>query len=607
MNTLVRNFCIIAHIDHGKSTLADRFLEVTETVPKREMKAQVLDQMDIERERGITIKLQPVRMRYDGHELNLIDTPGHVDFTYEVSRSLAAVEGAILLVDATQGIQAQTISNLYMALEHDLTIIPVINKIDLQNADPEGVTTQIVHLIGCTPDEVYRVSAKTGQGVAEVLNAVIEKIPPAKTEAQDAVRALIFDSTFDTFRGVVAYCRVVSGEIKRGDRIHLLGTGAPAEVLEVGHFSPKLAPDDSLSAGSIGYVITNVKSVRDARVGDTITRSDQVDRVEALPGYRQLQPMVFAGMFPRDGDRYNELREAFEKLHLSDAAFTFEPEHSPALGFGFRCGFLGLLHLEIVQERVKREYDIEIVVTVPSVAYHVFLNDAGVASRQRKIKSGGDRRELVISSPQELPDRVHISHIEEPWVEAKIVSPPSYVGGLMQYIQDAGGIYSTTEYLDEQRVVLHYELPLASLLVDFYDKIKSISSGYASLSYDVTGYRPCEVERLDILIADDPVEALSSIVYRDSAFRSAKAIVDRLKEVIPRQMFEVKIQASIGGRIIASARVAQMRKDVTAKLYGGDVTRKRKLLEKQKKGKKKMRQFGKVSLPQDAFLAVLKR
>ncbi len=606
MMNQIRNFCIIAHIDHGKSTLADRLLEITHTVPQREMREQVLDQMDIERERGITIKLQPVRMRYQGFELNLIDTPGHVDFTYEVSRSLAAVEGAVLLVDATQGIQAQTISNLFLALEHDLAVIPVVNKIDLPNADPKTTTSQLISLLGCKEEDIIFVSAKTGEGVDKILQAVIDRIPPPAGEASAPLQALIFDSNFDSYRGVVAFCRVVAGKIQKGDHITFLGTQASAEVLDVGIFSPQLVPTGSLSAGSIGYLVTNLKSVRDCRVGDTITLQSG-GSTEPLPGYRRLQPMVFAGVFPRDGDRYPELREALGKLQLSDAAFTFEPEHSPALGFGYRCGFLGLLHLDIVQERILREYGIDLVVTVPSVAYKVFFNDAGYASLQKKVKGKDITHELIVSSPQDLPDRMHIARIEEPWVQANIVTPPAYVGALMQFIQDASGNYTTTEYLDEARVVLHYELPLASLLVDFYDKLKSVSSGYASLSYDLTGYRECDVVRLDIIIADETVDALATMVYQKDAYRIARSIVEKLREVLPRQLFEVRIQAAIGGKVIASARIAQLRKDVTAKLYGGDVTRKRKLLEKQKKGKKKMRQLGKVTLPQEAFLAVLKR
>ncbi|MFA6909405.1 MAG: translation elongation factor 4 [Patescibacteria group bacterium] len=605
MENHIRNFCIIAHIDHGKSTLADRLLEVTGTVPQREMRAQMLDQMDIERERGITIKLQPVRMLYRGFELNLIDTPGHVDFTYEVSRSLAAVEGAILLVDATQGIQAQTLSHLYLAIEHNLEIIPVINKIDLPNADTDSCAKQLIKLLGCAEKDILLVSGKTGQGVAELLDAVIQRVTPPKGTVEHDVAALVFDSHFDSYRGVVAHCRVVEGSIIKGDRIRFLGTRAEAEVLEVGTFAPKFHPEERLNAGSIGYVVTNVKGVRDCRVGDTIVRVQAKD-AKALPGYRQLQPMVFAGIFCQEGDEYPALRDALEKLQLNDAALIFEPEHSPALGYGFRCGLLGLLHLDIVQERLKREYDLHLVITVPSVAYAVFLNEAGMASLRKKIKHDVSPRR-IITSPQDFPERSQIDHIEEPWVAASMVVPQEYMGSLMQFVQDAGGVYKTTEYLSEERVVLHYDMPLSALLVDFYDKMKSVTSGYASLSYEVVDYRPCVVERLDIIIADDLVEALATIVYSDQAQRIGRAVTERLKDVVPKQMFEVKIQAALGGKVVASSRIAPMRKDVTAKLYGGDVTRKRKLLEKQKKGKKRMRQFGKVTLPQEAFLAVLKR
>ena len=602
----IRNFCIIAHIDHGKSTLADRFLEVTETVSKREMRDQLLDQMDLERERGITIKLQPVRMLYRGYEMNLIDTPGHVDFTYEVSRSLAAVEGCVLLVDATQGVEAQTLSHLYLALEQNLAIVPVVNKIDLPNADPERVVHEVMKLLGVGKEEVLLASGKTGTGVREILDVVIEKIPAPSTDASPDLRALIFDSKFDEYRGVVAYVRVVGGEVRRGDRVRLLGTHAHAEVLDVGYFHPALVSSDSLATGSIGYIITNVKTIKQCRVGDTIV-SEKSQSLEPLPGYRSLQSMVFASIFPQEGDAYPRLREALEKLQLNDAALVFEPEHSPALGHGFRCGTLGVLHLDIVQERLHREYNIDLVVTAPSVAYRIFLNEAGAASYLHRVKVAVAPQFITISSPHDLPEPTHIDHIEEPWIRTRSVSPSDHVGNLMQLFNDVGGEYKTTEYLDEGRVVLEYLMPLASLLADFYDKMKTVSSGYASLSYDMETYRQCDVERLDIVIADERIDALSTMVYVKDRYRIARKIVETLKDTVPRQLFEVKIQASVGGAVIASERTSPLRKDVTAKLSGGDVTRKRKLLDKQKKGKKRMMHHGKVTLPPEAFRAVLKR
>ncbi|MFA5358961.1 MAG: translation elongation factor 4 [Patescibacteria group bacterium] len=584
----IRNFCIIAHIDHGKSTLADRLLEITGTVSMREMKDQILDQMDLEQERGITIKLQPVRMDYQGYILNLIDTPGHVDFSYEVSRSLAAVEGAILLVDATQGIQAQTLANLYMALEQNLVIIPAINKIDLPAADPERVTKEIVNLIGCKSEEVIKVSAKTGAGVTELLAAVIKDVPPPTIVEDKALQALIFDSKFDEYRGVVADIRLVSGEIKRGDKAHFLATGAISEVLEVGVLRPKLVTRDKLLAGEIGYVVTGLKEVAECRVGDTIGFGDS----KPLPGYKEVKPMVFAGIFCKEGSEYQQLREGIEKLKLNDAALTFEPENSPALGYGFRCGFLGMLHLDIVHERLHREYDLDLVITVPSVAYKIF-------------KTNGD--ESTIKSPQEMPDPSYLDHVEEPVMKVDVVTPKDYLGPIMEVTQGKRGIYINTEFLDEKIAVLHYEMPLASLIIDFYDKLKSVSQGYASLNYDYKGYQKAEVNKMDILVAGDKIEALSTIVYHDEAHSVGKKIVAELKNVLPRQMFEVKIQAAIGSTIVASDKISAMRKDVTAKLYGGDVTRKRKLLEKQKKGKKKMKAMGKVDIPSEAFMAVLKR
>ncbi len=585
----VRNFCIIAHIDHGKSTLADRFLEVTHTVEDRKMKQQLLDTMELEQERGITIKLQPVHMHHGDYELNLIDTPGHVDFSYEVSRSLAAVEGAILLVDASQGIQAQTLANLYLAIEQNLTIIPVLNKIDLPAADPEKVTREIVQLIGCDPSEVLRVSAKTGEGVAAVLDRVVAVVPAPADKTAEPLQALIFDSYFDEYRGVVADIRVMAGQLKKGDPVRYLATGAEGEVLDVGTFQPQLVSQDELSAGDIGYVVTGLKDVSQCRVGDTIGSSGS----QPLQGYREAKPMVFAGLFCKEGNDYPQLRTALDKLKLSDAALTYEAEHSSALGYGFRCGFLGMLHLDIVRERLLREYDLDLLITVPSVAY-------------RLTKTNGDV--TTVTSPEDLPaDVSKIELIEEPVMKVDVVCPKDYIGAVMDMIQKKRGRYQNTEYLDETVALLHYEVPLATLIVDFYDKLKSVSQGYASLNYDFLRFEKTDVARMDILVAGDMAEALSSIIYRDEAHAVGKHIVAQLKETLPRQMFEVKIQAAIGSTIVASERLSAMRKDVTAKLYGGDVTRKRKLLEKQKKGKKRMAASGKVDIPPEAFMAVLKR
>jgi GTP-binding protein LepA len=586
----IRNFCIIAHIDHGKSTLADRFLEFTETVSKREMKDQLLDQMDIERERGITIKLQPVRMNWHGFQLNLIDTPGHVDFSYEVSRSLAAVEGAILLVDATQGVQAQTVANLYLALEQDLKIIPVINKIDLPNAEVGKVKHEICQLIDCKEDDILLVSAKTGQGVEGVLQAVIDRVNPPKPNQAESLKALIFDSKFDEYRGVIAEVRIVQGSVKSGDRIKFISTDKSSEVLEVGFFTPKFKKAAILVQGEIGYIVTGLKGIEYCRVGDTITKES--DKVEPLHGYKEVKPMVFAGIFCKVGDQYPRLREAIEKLKLNDAALMYEPENSQALGFGFRCGFLGLLHLEVVQERLKREYNLDLIVTVPSVAYRV------------KQKDG---EEFIIHSPQELPKQESIEQVFEPVMTLDVFSPKKYLGAIMQLVSMKRGIYLNTEYLDENIAVLHYQVPLTALLVDFYDKLKSVSSGYASLSYDFFNYQPAEIIKLDILVADEKVEALTSLVYKDEAFSAGKRITNSLKDALPKQNFVVKIQAAISGKIVAAERLSAYRKDVTAKLYGGDYTRKRKLLEKQKKGKKKMMSHGRVDIPTEAFLAVLKK
>ncbi len=592
MQDKIRNFCIIAHIDHGKSTLADRLLEFTGTVSKREMKDQMLDMMDLERERGITIKLQPVRMNYKNHILNLIDTPGHVDFNYEVSRSLAAVEGALLLVDATQGVQAQTLGNLYLALEQNLAIIPVVNKIDLQNAEVEKTVQEIMALVGCKREEVILASGKTGVGVPEILDDVIKKIPSPRGQVAEPLRALIFDSKYDDYKGVVAYVRVHDGEVKRGDKIFLMATETESEVLEVGYFKPKFQTAEKLSAGEIGYIVTGLKEIEKCRVGDTVTGRGSLGAVQALPGYKEVKPMVFAGIFCKEGDDFPKLREAMMKLKLNDASLTFETEQSKALGFGFRSGLLGLLHLEIVEERLRREHNLDVIVTVPSVAYRITNNKGEV---------------LIIKSPSELPDPSHIKLIEEPWIKIDVVSPSQYIGGIMQMVQEKRGVYLDTEYLDADRVILHYEIPLSAILVDFYDKLKSVSSGYASLNYEFFGYKKAEVSKMDILVATEPVEALATIVYRDTAQEVGRRIVESLKKVLPRQMFEVKIQAAIGGKIIASEHLPAMKKDVTAKLYGGDVTRKNKLLEKQKKGKKKMKAMGKVDIPPEAFLAVLKK
>jgi GTP-binding protein LepA len=592
----IRNFCIIAHIDHGKSTLADRMLEVTHTIEKRKMKEQVLDRMDLERERGITIKLQPVTMDYQGYTLNLIDTPGHVDFTYEVSRSLAAVEGAILLVDATQGIQAQTLANLYLAMEQGLTIIPVANKIDLPAANKERTKHEIISLLGCKEDEIIYTSGKTGEGVPELLTEVIKKVPaPLVSEKENLnLRALIFDSNYDEYRGVVAYVRIMEGKVKSGDRIKLMATGATSEALEVGIFKPDYKATGELGVGEIGYIITGFKNVSECRVGDTVIWEKGAEGAQPLKGYAEVRPMVFAGIFPREGNEFQELREAIEKLKLNDAALFYEPENSDALGLGFRCGFLGILHLEIFQERLKREYGLDLIVTLPSVAYKVY-------------KKTGE--EIIIRTPQQLPIREVIEKIEEPWVKLDIVTPKVYIGAVMNLAQEKRGVYLNTEYIDTDRVVLHYELPMSAILTDFYDKIKSISSGYASINYEFFNYRVAQVVKMDVLVAEDVVEALALLVYEDEAFRRGKEIVETLKESLPKQMFVVKLQAAIGGKIIAAERLSALRKDVTAKLYGGDVSRKRKLLEKQKKGKKKMMAAGKgsVEIPTDTFIKILKK
>lgn len=591
----IRNLCIIAHIDHGKSTLTDRLLEFTGTITKREMVEQVMDQMDLEREKGITIKAKAVRMLYranDGneYELNLIDTPGHVDFTYEVSRALAACEGAILVVDATQGIEAQTLANLYLALEHNLTIVPVVNKIDLPSARPDQVAEEVGRLLGVPAESVIRASAKVGIGTQEILEASVAKIPPPIGDTTLPLRALIFDSKYDPYKGVVAYVRVVDGELPKNIKLKLMSSGLEVDALEVGVFRPKMVAGDLLSAGEVGYVATGLKNVRDIRVGDTITRADK-PASEPLPGYRPAKPMVFAGFYPVETNDYPLLRDALDKLKLNDASLTYEPETSAALGFGFRCGFLGLLHMEIVQERLEREYDLNLIATAPSVEYRV-------------LKTNGDV--VVIDNPAEMPDGSEIAEIEEPWMHIQVFTPKEYIGPIMDLVIARRGVFDKMEYLDEQRVMLTYFIPLSELIIDFYDQLKSRTRGYASLDYSFAEYRASELVKLNILVNEEPVDALSMIVHKDYAYPRGAALCKRLKEVIPQQLFPVPIQAAIGGHIIARETIRALRKDVLAKCYGGDITRKRKLLEKQKAGKKRMKRFGTVEIPQDAFMAVLK-
>ncbi len=593
---LVRNFSIIAHVDHGKSTLADRLLEFTGSVSRRELKEQMLDTLDIERERGITIKLQAVKMYYrrkDGkvYTLHLIDTPGHVDFSYEVSRALAACEGAILLVDATQGIQAQTVANFWKAVENDLLIIPVINKIDLPSADVERVKSQIEEVLGLPKEDLILVSAKEGIGIEEVLEAIVQRIPQPKGESSKPLKALIFDSYYDTYRGAVAFVRVVDGEIKQGTKIRLFSTGKEFEVTEVGAQMPKMTKLEKLSAGDVGYIAASIKDVRDIRVGDTITDAKNLAK-EPIPGFRPAKPMIYAGMYPSDGQTYEELREALEKYAINDAAIQYEPETSPALGLGFRVGFLGLLHMEIVQERLEREYGVSIITTAPSVVYQV------------KLKSGQVKE---IKNPSELPENWgSIEAIEEPYVLLTIVTPKDYLGNVISLCQEKRGIQKKFIYLDKNTVMLEYDMPLSEVIMDFHDKIKGLSKGYASYDYDFIGFREEDLVRLNIFINNEPVDALSFIVHREKAYRMARQLVEKLKEAIPRQLFEVKVQAGIGSKVIASERIPPLRANVTAKCYGGDITRKRKLLEKQKEGKKRLKQFGRVELPQEAFLTVLK-
>jgi GTP-binding protein LepA len=584
---LIRNFSIIAHIDHGKSTLADRILELTETVSGRDMREQLLDSMELERERGITIKAQAVRVAWKGHQLNLIDTPGHVDFTYEVSRSLQACEGALLLVDAAQGIEAQTLANAYLAIDNDLEIVPVVNKIDLPQADPETTAAELADLIGDDPEHVLRISAKTGTGVDAVLDAIVERVPAPAGDPEAPARALIFDSSYDQYRGVVAFVRVVDGSFAAGERLQAMALGTRFEAEELGFFSPTMRPTTELRAGEVGYVITGLKDVSKLRVGDTITSAAR-PAAGPLPGYQDVKPMVFAGLFPTDSDEYPELRDALEKLKLNDAALFYEPETSQALGFGFRCGFLGLLHMEIVRERLEREFDLDLLVTAPTVAYRV-------------LERNGEWVE--VHNPSEMPREVE--SVEEPYIKASIIVPKDYVGTVMELCNERRGRFDHLEYLSEQRVHLTYELPLAEIVLDFYDQLKSRTRGYASFDYDVIGFRPGELVRVDVLLAGEPVDALSLIVHRDSAYARGRALVDRLREEIPRQLFDVPVQAAIGSRVIARETIKARRKDVLAKCYGGDITRKRKLIERQKEGKKRMKQVGSVEVPQEAFLAVL--
>jgi GTP-binding protein LepA len=583
----VRNFSIVAHIDHGKSTLADRILELTETLSEREMREQVLDTMELERERGITIKAQAVRATWRGHQLNLIDTPGHVDFTYEVSRSLQACEGALLVVDAAQGIEAQTLANAYLAIDNGLEIVPVVNKIDLAQADPEGTAADVADLVGEDPKRVLRISAKTGESVDAVLDAIVERIPPPQGDPDAPPRALIFDSSYDQYRGVVAFVRMVDGRFSTRQRLRALAAGTRFEAEELGFFSPHRRPTATLEAGEVGYVITGLKDVSRLRVGDTLTAEGR-PAAEALPGYKDVKPTVFAGLFPTDSDDYPALRDALEKLKLNDASLFYEPETSQALGFGFRCGFLGLLHMEIVRERLEREFDLDLLVTAPNVAYRV-------------ITKAGE--ELEVHNPADMPREVEL--VEEPYIRATTIVPKDYVGSVMELNNERRGRFHHMEYLSEQRVMLAYDLPLAEVVYDYYDQLKSRTKGYASFDYDIVGFEPGELVRLDVLLAGDPVDALSLIVHRDAAYGRGRALVDRLREEIPRQLFDVPVQAAIGSRVIARETIKAKRKDVLAKCYGGDITRKRKLLERQKKGKRRMKQVGSVEVPQEAFLAVL--
>lgn len=590
----IRNFCIIAHIDHGKSTLADRMMELTATVDKRDMKSQLLDSMELEREKGITIKLTPVRMqcRYDDarYDLNLIDTPGHVDFSYEVSRSLEACEGAVLVVDASQGIQAQTLANVYLALAADLTIIPVLNKIDLPAADVPRVSAEIINLLGCTEQDILKISAKTGEGVEAVLDSIVQKIPAPRGTAEAPTRALIFDSYYDDYRGVILYTRTVDGAIKKGDTIEMLATGAHGLALEVGSLTPGMSPQSEISTGEIGYIVTNLKTTRDARVGDTVTVRRAHSDV-ALPGYQHVQPFVYAGFFPISNEDYNDLKEAVEKLSLSDSALQFEPENSPVLGYGIRIGFLGLLHMDIIRERLEREYNLDLIVTNPSTDYHVTL-------------TAGDK--LDIKSASDLPDRSKVLEIAEPWIKGEIVVPQDYIGAVIQLIVNKRGMQNNLSYIDE-RALISFEAPLANLLTDFYDQLKSVTSGYGSFNYELDGYRVEDLVRVDFYVGGEMVDALSVMCHRSESMALGRDVTKKLKDVVPRQSFEVALQAAIGGKFIAREDIGAYRKDVTGYLYGGDVSRKKKLLAKQAKGKKRMKRFGKVDIPSEAFTVMLRR
>jgi len=589
-----RNFCIIAHIDHGKSTLADRLLEFTGTLSERQQQDQVLDDMDLERERGITIKSHAIQMEYtfegESYKLNLIDTPGHVDFSYEVSRSIAACEGALLIIDATQGIQAQTISNLYLALEHDLEIIPIMNKMDMENAMPEEVEEQIIDLIGCAPDDIIPASGKTGMGISEILEAIIKRIPAPKGDPEAPLQALIFDSVFNSFRGIIAYFRIFNGQIEKGDFVKFFATGKEYNADEIGVLKLNQQPRATLSAGDVGYIISGIKTSREVKVGDTITHVKRpCDK--AIEGFTNVKPMVYAGIYPVDADDYEELRASMEKLQLNDASLVFEPESSAALGFGFRCGFLGLLHMEIIQERLDREFDMDVITTVPNVSYKAYTTKGEM---------------LEVHNPSGLPAPNYLDFIEEPYITAQIISKSEYVGAVMTLCIGKRGVLKNQIYLTSDRIELTVELPLGEIVFDFYDKLKSISKGYASFDYHITGYKPAKLVRLDILLNSEPVDALSTLIHQDNAYEFGRRMCTKLKELIPRQQFDIAIQAAIGAKVIARETVKAVRKDVTAKCYGGDITRKRKLLEKQKKGKKRMRQVGNVEVPQSAFLAVLK-
>ncbi len=590
----IRNFCIIAHIDHGKSTLADRLLDSTGTISARDMQQQVLDDMELERERGITIKSKAVRMfyEYEGEEyiLNLIDTPGHVDFTYEVSRSLNACEGAILVVDATQGIEAQTLANVYLALEQNLEILPVINKIDLPSADVENTIKEIEDIIGLPAQDAPCISAKEGLNIEEVLHTIVKNVPPPQGDAQAPLQALIFDSCYDNFKGALSFVRIKNGSVKVGDRIRMMSTNAEFEVTETGVFTPHYTPCELLSAGDVGYIAASIKNVSQTRVGDTITGADR-PAASALPGYKEVQPMVFCGIYPADGSEYEDLKEALEKLRLNDASLVFEPETSAALGFGFRCGFLGMLHMEIIQERLEREFDFDLVTTAPSVIYKIMRTDG---------------TELILDNPADMPRPEEVQCMQEPIVKANIMTPPDYIGTIMELCQEKRGVYINMKYIEDNRAVLEYHMPLNEIIYDFFDSLKSRTRGYASFDYDIIGYQESQLVKLDILLNGDVCDAMSTIVHKDKAYARGRAIAERLREVIPRQMFEIPIQAAVGGKVIARETVKALRKDVLAKCYGGDITRKKKLLEKQKEGKKRMRQIGTVEVPSEAFMAVLK-